>query len=125
MSEKILEIRKKIIKRFRKKRVFKRQNWWRYKRTKQSWVKPDGIHSKTKKYKGSRRTSPSIGFGSPAIIKHLHPSGYEEVLVANIADLAKIDAKTQAARFRRTIGKKKRGEMLKKAEELKIKVFNK
>lgn len=52
------------------------------------------------------------------------PSGYEEVLVYNPKDLEKIDPKRQAARIASRVGRRKRQEILEKAEELGIVVLN-
>ena len=74
--------------------------------------------------KGGRVPSPGPGYGNPSIIKHLHPSGYEEVYVSCSKDMAEIDAKTQAIRFNGTLGKKKKEVLLKDAEKAGIKVLN-
>lgn len=67
---------------------------------------------------------PSIGYRAPKELRYLHPSGFKEVLVYNVDDLQKIDASKEAVKIAHTVGKKKRSEILKKAEELKIKVLN-
>ncbi|MEM2597607.1 MAG: eL32 family ribosomal protein, partial [Thermofilum sp.] len=54
----------------------------------------------------------------------LHPSGFEEVLVHNVKDLERIDPKRQAVRIAATVGRRKRAEILKRAEELGITVLN-
>ncbi|AMM54418.1 MULTISPECIES: 50S ribosomal protein L32e [Thermococcaceae] len=110
----------------RKKPKFLRQEWWRYPKFKNDpkWRRPKGIDSKMRlKLKGKPR-SPSIGWSSPRLVRGLHPSGYEEVLVHNVKELEKLDPKRQAARIAHTVGRKKRIEILKRAEELGIKVLN-
>ena len=67
---------------------------------------------------------PSVGYGAPRQLRFLHPSGFKEVLVSSLKDLEKVDPKTEAIKIAHTVGKKKRQEILKKAEELKIKVLN-
>lgn len=67
---------------------------------------------------------PRIGYRSDRSIRFVHPSGYKEVLVCNMNDLAKVEVKTQAARFSATIGKRKRNELMKKANELGVWVLN-
>lgn len=125
MSEKVLDIRRELIRKYKKKKPrFKRQNWWRYKRILDGWRKPRGRHSKHRKHKGSRSKMPGIGYGTPHVIKGLHPTGYQEIMVRKMDDLKKIEPDIQAARIIRNMGKKKKQELTKKAGELKIKVLN-
>jgi large subunit ribosomal protein L32e len=65
-----------------------------------------------------------VGFRGPVDVRGLHPSGFEEVFVFNIDDLNDINPKTQAARIGGTVGTKKRTEIVKKAEELDIRIIN-
>ncbi|MEM7826253.1 MAG: 50S ribosomal protein L32e [Candidatus Aenigmatarchaeota archaeon] len=108
----------------RKKPDFRRWLSERIKRLKPAWRRPRGMHSKIRIRKKSKIKMPNIGWGAPKNLRYLHPSGFKEVLVHNPKDLEKIDPKTQAARIASSVGKKKRQEILKKAEELKIKVLN-
>ncbi len=91
---------------------------------KTGWRKPRGIDSKQRKHVKAKGAHPRIGYGAPSEKKGLHPSGYEEVYVRNMNDLLKIDPETQAARLAANLGKKKKEEILAKADELKIKVLN-
>ncbi|RLJ03395.1 MAG: 50S ribosomal protein L32e [Candidatus Aenigmatarchaeota archaeon] len=105
----------------RKKPKFKRQ-LWKLKRLKDVWRRPRGRHSKQRRYVKFKGRMPDPGFGSPN--KGRHPSGYWEVMVHNPKDLEKIDKEKEAARIGSSVGLKKRLEILKKAEELGIKVLN-
>ena len=67
---------------------------------------------------------PSVSYGKPKAEKYLHPSGFREVLVYNVRDLEKVDLKKEVARIGSSVGKRKRVEIKKKAEEKKIKVLN-
>ncbi len=67
---------------------------------------------------------PSIGYGTPSIIKGLHPSGYEEVLIHNPDNVENIDPETQAVRIGSSVGGRKREIILKKADKKNIKVLN-
>lgn len=67
---------------------------------------------------------PAVGWRAPKELRGLHPSGLQEILVRSVKDLEKADAKTQAVRISHTVGKKKRAEILKRAEETKIKILN-
>jgi len=108
----------------RKKPKFRRWMSQAYKRVKESWRRPRGIHSKVRIRKKGKIKMPSVGYGAPKELRFLHPSGLKEVLISNLKDLEKVDPKTQAIRIAHTVGEKKRKEIIKKAEEMKIKVLN-
>ena len=67
---------------------------------------------------------PRIGYRSQKEIRGVHPSGYKEVLVCNLNDLEKVNVKVQAVRFSATIGKKKKNELVKKANEMGAWILN-
>ena len=58
-----------------------------------------------------------MGYKGPKIARFLHPSGYREVIVYNVADLSTIDPNTQAARIAHTVGKRKRALIIAEAKE--------
>jgi large subunit ribosomal protein L32e len=104
---------------------FLRQEWHKRKRLQRAkWRKPQGDHSKMRQHYGYRRIIVSIGFGSPKAARYLHPSGFREVMVHNVKDLAKIHPDVEAARIGHSVGFKKRLEIEEKADELKIRVLN-
>lgn len=107
-----------------KKPKFKRQESWRYKRVKENWRKPRGIDSKMRKKVKGWPPSPEAGYRSPKKIRGLHPSGYVEVRVQTVEDLNGLDPETQAIRIARTVGGKKRVEILALADERGIHVLN-
>jgi large subunit ribosomal protein L32e len=105
--------------------AFKRQEWFRYAKFKDStWRKPKGIHSKMKRRLKRRGPIVDIGFRGPASVRGLHPTGFEEVLVYNVDNLDKIDPKKQAIRIGGTVGTKKRMAIEDRADELGIRVLN-
>jgi len=108
----------------RKKPKFSRPNAASLKRLGGRWCKSRGLHAKVRRHEKGKLKIPSIGYGAPRESRYLHPSGFKEVLVCNFNDLQKIDPKIEAARIANPVGERKRKEILKKAEELKIKVLN-
>lgn len=104
--------------------LFKRREGFRYKKLGKKWRKPRGLHNKVRRYIGSKGNAPSIGYGTSKKIRGRHPSGYEEVITHNPSELANIDPKRQAIRLSGKIGGKKREMIIKKANELKLKVLN-
>lgn len=95
-----------------------------YKRLKSSWRRSRGIHSKIREKRKGKQPMPSVGYGAPKKLRYLHPSGFKEVRVWNVEDLEKINPKKEAVRIAANVGKKKKKELLKRAEELKLKVLN-
>lgn len=108
----------------RKKPKFLRQSWQAYKRLGKKWRRPRGMHSKLRRKEKDKGKMPSPGYGAPKELRYLHPSGFKEILVFNVDDLQKVEPKTEAVKIAHTVGKRKRSDILKKAEELKIKVLN-
>ncbi len=104
--------------------AFKRQEWFRYAKLGDSWRRPKGIHSKMKRNLKRRPPVVDIGFRGPASVRDLHPSGFQEVLVHNVAGLEDIDPKVQAVRIGGTVGTKKRIAIEDRAAELGIRVLN-
>lgn len=120
MSE--VSLRKGVVK--RRKPKFIRPESWRYVRIKPNWRRPKGIdHKVRKEYKGWPARV-KVGYGSPRVIRGLHPSGFREVLVYNVQDLLKLNPKIEAARIAHTVGTKKRIEIFEKAKELGVHVLN-
>lgn len=107
--------------------AFRRHEWWRYKKLggkHASWRLPRGIHSKVRRHFGYRPPLVSIGYRGPESVRGLHPSGFEEVLVYNEADLAKVDKATQAARVGGTVGGRKAKLIEAAADKAGIRVLN-
>lgn len=104
---------------------FLRQEWHKRKRLQGAkWRKPRGMHSKMRQHYRYRRNVVSIGYGSPKDARHLHPSGFKEVMVHNVKDLERINPETEAARVAHKVGMRKRLEIEAKADELKVRVLN-
>jgi len=103
---------------------FRRQEWFRYKRVGTAWRKPRGKHSGAREHLKKYPNVVSIGYRSPVLVRGLHPSGYEEVIVHTPEELAKVNPKSQAVRIARTVGDRKRQSIEEKAKEMKIRVLN-
>ena len=119
--ERLLRLRR-ILK--RKKPEFLRQNWFRFKKLGEKWRRPKGRHSKLRRRIKGRGFVPHPGYGSPKAVRGLHPSGLVEVRVFNSSQLEGLDPKIHAVKIASTIGRKKRIEIMKKAEELGLRVLN-
>ena len=104
---------------------FRRTEWFRYKRLSRSgWRAPHGMDNKQRRNFKYRGSLVRIGHGKVAAARFLHPSGFQEVMVQNVADLEAIDPETQAARVGGTVGGRKREHIYSRADELGIRVLN-
>ena len=108
----------------RKKPKFQRQESWRFKRVENKWRKPHGVDSKMRKKVKGWPASPTVGYRSPKKTRGLHPSGFVEIRVQSVADLGGIDPELQAIRIARTVGGRKKVEIMALAEEKGIHVLN-
>ena len=107
-----------------KKPKFHRQNSQVKKRAGTRWRKPRGVDSKQRKGYKSRGAKPTTGYQQPKKTRGKHPSGYEDVLVTNLAELNGIKKEAQAIRISSKIGAKKKEQIVKKAQEKQIKILN-
>ncbi len=103
---------------------FVKEESWRYKRVKAKWRKPKGIDSHMRKQMKGWPKRVKIGYRGPRAARYLHPSGYYDILVHNVAELSKLDRKKDAARIASAVGKRKRKQIIEKARTLKVKVLN-
>jgi large subunit ribosomal protein L32e len=105
--------------------AFARYHKWHSKRVPDAWRAPKGVLSKQRRGFKYRPPRVKVGYGKPAATRGLHPSGFEEVLVANPDQLSLVlDPKTQAARIVGTVGARKRALIEKAAAEKNIRILN-
>ncbi|MCK5177028.1 MAG: hypothetical protein KAQ92_04845, partial [Candidatus Aenigmarchaeota archaeon] len=107
----------------KKKQQFKRTDFGRKKGLKDVWRKPRGRHNKLRLGKFNKGPRVRVGYGRDKTERYTNKDGRTEVLVHNIADLEKLN-KTDSAVIAGCVGLKKKYEIAKKAEELKINVEN-
>jgi len=106
------------------KPAFKRRGLHRKSKLADVWRRPRGLHNKQRRQFSAKGVLPRPGYGSPAAVRGMHPSGYAEVLVFTPADLVDLNPETQAARIGGSVGNKKRGAIQARALELGLKVLN-
>jgi large subunit ribosomal protein L32e len=103
---------------------FNRQDYHKKKRVPTSWRRPRGGLSKQRRGIKGKGDKVEAGYGSPKAARGLHPSGFEEVRVHNVADLDGVDADSQAVRIASKVGARKRERIEEVAEEREIRVLN-
>ncbi|GGP21262.1 50S ribosomal protein L32e [Thermocladium modestius] len=101
-----------------------RMNSWLNRKLQGAWRRPKSLDNKIKKQRKGYPPLVKSGYGKPKLVRGLHPTGYEEVIVHNVKELDSIDPRRQAIRIARTIGLRKRIEIIRKATEKGIRVLN-
>lgn len=117
--DRLLKVRRKLKK---KKPDFKRQEYFKHAKLKTKWRQPRGKRSKQRMKEKARGKMPSVGFSSPRKVRGLSPEGLPVLRIFNPSGLQSAQGKTVLVAS--GVGRKKREEILKKAEELGIKVSN-
>ena len=118
--KKLLDIREKIKSR---KPKYLRQDAHRVKKLEKKWRRPRGMHSKMRKRLKSYRRNPEIGYGSPKEVKYLNREGLMPVLVKSKKDIENAN-ENNILIISRTIGLKKKLEILKQVKSSGLKVEN-
>ncbi|MDD1665961.1 MAG: 50S ribosomal protein L32e [Methanomicrobiales archaeon] len=103
---------------------FQRRGIHEKKRLAAVWRKPKGRHNKLRRQIKAKGPLPRPGYGSPAAVRGLHPSGLSDILVANEAMLAGLDPEVHAVRIAAGVGMKKKMEIQKKAMDAGLRVLN-
>lgn len=104
-----------------KKPSFLRSDAHRVKGMDKKWHAPKGGDNKIRRKMRGHRRSAVIGWGSPRGAKGLSPEGFVQTVVYTEKDLTKVKG---ACILAGDLGKRKRILLLKKAQELKIKILN-
>lgn len=103
---------------------FRRFESWRYVRLDDPWRKPKGVDNHQRLSVKGWPHLVKIGYRVPKQVRHLHPSGYRDILVHNMKELEALSPETDAARLAATVGKRKKIELVTRAKELGIRVLN-
>ncbi|MDK2891577.1 MAG: large subunit ribosomal protein L32e [Methanoculleus sp.] len=106
------------------KPAFKRRGIHRKAKLADVWRRPRGLHNKQRRQFRAKGALPRPGYGSPAAVRGMHPSGYEEVRVFTPAELAGLNPEIQAVRIGGSVGNRKREAIQTRALELGLKVLN-
>ena len=120
-KKRLMKLKKKMS---QKRPKFRRFESWRFVRIKDHWRKPKGVDNHMRLNLRGWPKVVNVGYRSPKQVRHLHPSGNEEVAVHNVGDLAIIDPETQVARIGGSVGTKKRINIVREADLRGIRVLN-
>lgn len=125
MTEKISGRLLRVRNAAKKKRpAFLRQNWFKKPRVGIKWRSPKGIHNKMREGQMNHGRRPESGYRSPVAARGLTPEGFREIRIFNSSGLSHINSKTDIAVIGAGVGRKKRLEIMKAAECMKIRIAN-
>jgi len=99
---------------------------WRFLRIahRESWRRPKGNDNKIRlEIKGYPKRV-KIGYGKPRLVRNLHPTGFKLVTVHRPEDVDKVDPTKEAIVIGRTVGLRKRIEIVRRAIERGVRVIN-
>lgn len=109
----------------KRKPTFKRSQTNQFaKLAKGGYRKPKGMGNKMRRTRRGHLRLPTVGYGSPREVKGLNREGFREIMVNNVSDLSKVNAKTDAVVISSTVGGKKKLEILAEIKKLKLIVAN-
>jgi large subunit ribosomal protein L32e len=118
------ETRRLIRVRAEKRARFRRYGRDVKKRLAETWRKPKGRHNKLRRKIGAKGPYPRPGYGSPVMVRGLHPSGYQDMVVASPSAMAALDPNVHAVRIAAAVGGRKRAEIRDLAEKAGFRILN-
>ncbi|MFP3216766.1 MAG: 50S ribosomal protein L32e [Vulcanisaeta sp.] len=126
LSDKLRRLLKLRILMERREPRWMRMDEWRFLRIahKESWRRPKGNDNKIRLEIKGYPKKVKIGYGKPRLVRHLHPTGFRLVIVHRPEDVDKVDPTREAIVIGRTVGLRKRVEIVKRAIERGVRVIN-
>ena len=97
-----------------------------FSRVSASWRKPKGIDGRVRRRFRGAIPMPSIGYGSDKKTRNIHPNGFKQCIVNNVAelDMLMMHNRTYAATVAHGVSSRVRKQIIERAEQLAIRVTN-
>ncbi|MCS6769936.1 MAG: 50S ribosomal protein L32e [Candidatus Caldarchaeum sp.] len=119
-----MRLPKRVLKKRRSLPKFVRQESWRYVRLNTGYRRPRGKDSRMRLQKSGAPPLAKIGYGTPRSFRGLHPSGYREVLISSLSQLAALSPDKDALRLSGRLGGRMKTKLYEAAVEKGFKVLN-
>ena len=119
--EKLLEVKRKIKSR---KPNFKRHDSHKKIRVAASWRSPKGHQNKQRLNRRGYARGVATGYGSPKAVYGLTREGLTQNVISSVNELASLDPKKDGIIISRTLGNRKKVDVIKAATEKKFVVLN-
>jgi large subunit ribosomal protein L32e len=114
----------KKVKKGLKRMKFPRQESWKYVSIHNHWRKPRGMDSKMRRSVKGWPGLVKVGYRTPKFCRYFHPSGFSEIIVYRPEDLDDVDPKKIVVRMARTVGVRKRDQIMDRAKSMGIRIIN-
>lgn len=92
------------------------------KKYKNKWRKPRGLHNKRRLGFRGHQKNPSAGYRSPVEVRGLNKQGLKEIIVSNLSDIKNIDGKGTIIIISKSVGLRKRLEILNELKNTNLQV---
>lgn len=126
MSDKLSPSKAKELIQRKPNTRFYRNKWWKFTKFMNDlkWKKPRGKDNPIRLRLKGHPPAASAGYGTPAVIRGLHPSGLRPVVVKNEGELDGLDPSAVIVYVSSTVGLRKRLEIVRKAQGMGFRVAN-
>ncbi len=120
MIKQLLELKKRIK---AKNPRFRRQDYFKWAKLADKYRKPKGIQSKQRHKLHGKLKYVQIGHRTPAPVRNMTKHGLNMIIISNVGELSKVNPKEDAIIISK-VGTKKRIDIVKAANERKVKILN-
>src|SRR3989338_2375903 len=121
INEKMLELRRKM--KARMPNFVRQQGHYKVKLA-LKWRQPKGQHSKLRRKYRAKVNHPSPGYSSPRSVRGLSRTGFKPVSVSSMKDFEGLKSAEHGVIFSKSVGKKSKVELVKKALSMNLKLLN-